>query len=214
MADGGSHRRARVLRSHARDLLAAAKATAGNTNHQQRAAIALQLAQSVLTDHHGSDIGSACQMGAYTKGKGLGNAKGKGKESYDQKTQRLNQELEYLQQVCNGHIGAGEWWNEPQPRRPKGKGKSKGKKGKGKGKGKSDGGKSSYGGFGKGESTYSSYGKGGFGKGGKGKGGKGKRWQRFGKRPTTRMLDLRRKSLPVQLPERRQRRGLKPPGRK
>ena len=55
----------------------------------------------------------------------------------------------------------------------KGKGKGYNNYGKSKGKGKQDGGKGPYGGFGKGENGYSSYGK-SFGKGGDGKGSKGK----------------------------------------
>jgi len=125
-----------VLRSHARDLLAVAKAAAGNPYHHQRAAVALQFAESVLTDHHGSDVGIACQMGAPWTTKGSGQAKGKGKgqgkETYDQKTNRLQMEFDYLQQVCAGHLSSGEWWQGGKDGKSKGTDFGKGRKGKGK----------------------------------------------------------------------------------
>ena len=61
---------------------------------------------------------------------GKGKSKGKGRESYDQKSQRLEQEIAYLHRVQEGHLGSGEWWPDDRAAR-----KSDSGKGKGRGKG-------------------------------------------------------------------------------
>ena len=140
-ADGGWHRRLRACRSQARKLVAVARGADGSWSQQQRAGAALSAAGSRLRDHHGStesDMSwkwttparnNPCEMG---KG---GN--GKGQETHDQKTARLDQEFEYLQRVRNNHLSNGEDYAPAYDKGGKSKGKGKYQETKGKGKDKS-----------------------------------------------------------------------------
>ena len=126
-------------------MLAVAKASSGSFRHAERAHRAIDNAICTLDGHHGSSagavipsFGSECKMGGKGKGKnGAKGAEGKSGETFDQKTKRLDkeiqaavktqnkEEMDYLWKTKDKHLSSTQWW--PPADTSKGKGKGKGK---------------------------------------------------------------------------------------